>query len=232
MRTAPDADACCAGAVRRGYGIGTRIVEDFFARTNSGRCTDFRETAETLAKVRGAGGRDAAATAAAAADRARRQVGFKMFLGISPTVANWSSDSQAFSLIFDENPLTDFVELPESHSALLYSNILCGVVRGALEMVGGLPAGARLVRRDPNAVADRFSSRSRRSSFETRCVATTRRRCASRCSACCRTSCRPAMTSGSLGATAMAHAAVAERADARFVDVGWMAAGDAAAARQ
>jgi len=40
-------------------------------------------------------------------------------------------------LIFDENPLAEFVELPEDSamSELWYSNILCGVIRGALEMV-------------------------------------------------------------------------------------------------
>lgn len=29
----------------------------------------------------------------------------------------------------------EFVELPPQYSGLLYSNILCGVIRGALEMV-------------------------------------------------------------------------------------------------
>lgn len=63
------------------------------------------------------------------------QVGFKMFLGVIPTVANWSAKGDEFSLILDQNPLVDFVELPEDHSDLLYSNIICGVLRGALEMV-------------------------------------------------------------------------------------------------
>lgn len=76
------------------------------------------------------------------------QVGFKLFLGISPTVANTSADGKEFSLIFDENPLAEFVELPtdelggssssssnSSLSDLWYSNVLCGVIRGALEMV-------------------------------------------------------------------------------------------------
>lgn len=61
-----------------------------------------------------------------------------MFLNITPTVANWSSDSKQFSLIFEENPLADFVELPDDGRAqdeLWYSNILCGILRGALEMV-------------------------------------------------------------------------------------------------
>jgi hypothetical protein len=37
--------------------------------------------------------------------------------------------------VLEDNPLTDFVELPESCSKLIYCNILCGVIRGALEMV-------------------------------------------------------------------------------------------------
>ena len=63
------------------------------------------------------------------------QVGFKMFLGVAPAVTNWSADGKTFSLVLDENPLTDFVELPEDATALHFSNILCGVIRGALEMV-------------------------------------------------------------------------------------------------
>lgn len=69
----------------------------------------------------------------------RLQVGFKMFLNITPTISNWTNDNKQFSLIFEENPLADFVELPDDGRAqdeLWYSNILCGVLRGALEMVG------------------------------------------------------------------------------------------------
>lgn len=35
----------------------------------------------------------------------------------------------------EDNPLNDFVELPEGCSKLKYSNIICGVIRGALDMV-------------------------------------------------------------------------------------------------
>lgn len=66
------------------------------------------------------------------------QVGFKIFLNITPTVTNWTSDSKQFSLIFEDNPLADFVELPDdgrSQDELWYSNIFCGILRGALEMV-------------------------------------------------------------------------------------------------
>jgi hypothetical protein len=66
-------------------------------------------------------------------------MGFKAFLNTAPTVANWTADSRQFSLLLEENPLADFVELPDDGRAqdqLWYSNVLCGVLRGALEMVG------------------------------------------------------------------------------------------------
>ena len=37
--------------VCRGYNIGVRLIEDFLARSNIGRCNDFRETADVIAKV-------------------------------------------------------------------------------------------------------------------------------------------------------------------------------------
>jgi trafficking protein particle complex subunit 3 len=42
-----------------------------------------------------------------------------------------------FTLTIDDNPLAEFVELPEEaiESGLWFSNVLCGVLRGALEMV-------------------------------------------------------------------------------------------------
>ncbi|BBN04638.1 trafficking protein particle complex subunit 3 [Marchantia polymorpha subsp. ruderalis] len=95
-----------------GYNIGIRLIDDFLAKANITRCSDFRETAETIAKV-----------------------GFKMFLGVTGSVANWNADGTECSLILDDNPLVDFVELPETCQGLYYCNILCGVIRGALEMV-------------------------------------------------------------------------------------------------
>jgi hypothetical protein len=37
--------------------------------------------------------------------------------------------------VMTDNPLADFVELPEEYRPLCYSNLLPGVIRGALEMV-------------------------------------------------------------------------------------------------
>ncbi|KAI5121656.1 hypothetical protein M0805_002732 [Coniferiporia weirii] len=117
---------------RMGYNIGTRLIEDFLARSNLGRCADFRETGEVVSKV-----------------------GFKSFLNISPTVthsaplpaakssaapqvaASSSAPGTFFTLTFDENPLAEFVELPDEalQGGLWYSNVFCGVIRGALEMI-------------------------------------------------------------------------------------------------
>ncbi|KXS13264.1 TRAPP I complex [Gonapodya prolifera JEL478] len=98
---------------KMGYNIGTRLVEDFIAKSGLGRCQDMREAGEVIAKV-----------------------AFKSFLNITPTVAQGTADSREVSLIFDENPLADYVELPpDAAGELWYSNILCGVVRGACEML-------------------------------------------------------------------------------------------------
>ncbi|MBW0534697.1 hypothetical protein O181_074412 [Austropuccinia psidii MF-1] len=119
---------------KMGYNIGTRLIEDLLARSSLPRCSDFREVGETTAKL-----------------------AFKMFLGYSPNISHnpqVNSGLREFTLHFDENVLAEFVELPEdalgsqtknslpgaaepgSAGALWYSQILCGVIRGALEMVG------------------------------------------------------------------------------------------------
>jgi len=64
-----------------------------------------------------------------------QQHGFKMFLGVAAQIRNWNSEGNEFTIALEENPLTDFVELPNEYKDLWYSNIQCGVIRGALEMV-------------------------------------------------------------------------------------------------
>lgn len=36
---------------KMGYNIGTRLIEDFLAKSSLGRCSDFREVGEVIAKV-------------------------------------------------------------------------------------------------------------------------------------------------------------------------------------
>lgn len=91
--------------------MGLRLIEDFLAKTNATRCHDLKEVAEKL------------------------QTAFKLYAGTSPAVTNWSPAGDEFSLIIDSNPLTEYVELPDSILNLRYSNIIAGAIRGALEMV-------------------------------------------------------------------------------------------------
>ncbi|KAL3733599.1 hypothetical protein ACJRO7_023029 [Eucalyptus globulus] len=95
-----------------GYNIGTRLIDEFLAKANISRCVDFKETAEMIAKV-----------------------GFKMFLGVTASVTNWDIEGTCCNMVLEENPLVDFVELPDTCQGLYYCNVLCGVIRGALEMV-------------------------------------------------------------------------------------------------
>eukprot|EP00116_Pleurobrachia_bachei_P001508 sb/3461770/ len=97
-----------------GYNIGVRLIDDFLAHTPSvTRCTTLEEVADILCKQ-----------------------GFKMFLGIVPEIKNWTAAKDEFSLVITENPLAEYVELPPNcQDTLWYSNIICGVIRGALEMV-------------------------------------------------------------------------------------------------
>ncbi|OQR98166.1 trafficking protein particle complex subunit 3 [Achlya hypogyna] len=97
---------------KMGYNIGIRLIDEFLAKSGVSACADFKDTAEVIAKV-----------------------AFKMFLGINVDVASTDMPSVC-SLVMYENPFSEFVELPpQAHGVLSYSNILCGVLRGALEMV-------------------------------------------------------------------------------------------------
>ena len=97
---------------KMGYNIGLRIADDFLARHGQNKCTEFRETADMIAKL-----------------------GFKTYLGLVPQVEKWNPGDRSCSLFFDHNPLAEFVELPPEHASLWYANLLCGVLRGALEVV-------------------------------------------------------------------------------------------------
>lgn len=100
--------------ITRGWNIGQRLIDEYLARSKTAACNDFREVAERIARQ-----------------------GFRMFLNANASVTGWSQDGKSCRIVLEENPLNDFVELPEQLKGLHYSNILCGVIRGALEMVGG-----------------------------------------------------------------------------------------------
>uniref|UniRef100_A0A6V2DC26 Trafficking protein particle complex subunit n=1 Tax=Ditylum brightwellii TaxID=49249 RepID=A0A6V2DC26_9STRA len=114
---------------RIGHSIGVRCVDEFLSKAemagiNIPPCTTMRDTAEVVAKI-----------------------GFRMFLGVTAETSNFSPDGRAFSVFLYDNPLAIFVELPpppsggaiasgeKDLSKIKYSNIFCGVIRGALEQV-------------------------------------------------------------------------------------------------
>mmetsp|Transcript_7783 Transcript_7783/g.14140 ORF Transcript_7783/g.14140 Transcript_7783/m.14140 type:complete len:193 (-) Transcript_7783:1074-1652(-) len=95
-----------------GYNMGIRLIDDFLAKSGISSCGSFAESAEIIAKV-----------------------ALRMYLNISASVENWNEQKTSFHLVFDENPLAEFVELPSNYRELSFSNMLCGVIRGALEMI-------------------------------------------------------------------------------------------------
>jgi hypothetical protein len=61
------------------------------------------------------------------------KMALKMFLGIPCDTMERSDASYSMSL--PENPLAIFVELPPDRQDLEYSQLLCGMIRGMLEML-------------------------------------------------------------------------------------------------
>ena len=93
-----------------GYSVGIRCVDEFLAKSNAPYCKTLAETAEVLGKT-----------------------AFRMFLGIPVDIVMHSPVS--FSLLFQDNPLSLFVELPEQYKNLEYSILYCGIIRGSLELL-------------------------------------------------------------------------------------------------
>uniref|UniRef100_A0A5S6QTL8 Trafficking protein particle complex subunit n=1 Tax=Trichuris muris TaxID=70415 RepID=A0A5S6QTL8_TRIMR len=106
-----------------GYNIGQRIVDDFLSKNPSvGKCFDLKGVSSVLVQA------------------------LKIYMGFTASVTDWSPAADEFSLVFDGNPLAEFVELPqEKHANLQYSQAICGAIRGALEMVH-LEVSVRFVR--------------------------------------------------------------------------------------
>lgn len=77
-------------------------------------CRDFRTTIEIISKQ-----------------------AFKMFLNIHADVEKYDETTKSCFLVFRENPFAEYVILPNSiEKSLWYSNIISGMIRGALETVG------------------------------------------------------------------------------------------------
>ena len=92
-----------------GFNMGQRMVDEFLAKNECEPCKNFKEVAEKVC------------------------IGFKMFLGVDCKMN--SKTDQEFSYIFAENPLDENVMLSDEHEGLDYSNLICGIIRGALNAV-------------------------------------------------------------------------------------------------
>ena len=112
IRDHEDVEAVNVQLEKMGYNIGVRLIDEFLAKSNTERCANFESTANLVAKV-----------------------GLKMFLGVNAQVDKWNSEKTACSITLADNPFQSYVELPPSLSKLCYCNLMCGVIRGALEMV-------------------------------------------------------------------------------------------------
>ena len=89
------------------------MIDEFLAKSEIYACSSFMETAEVIGKV-----------------------AFPMYLGTPAEVVNWNPNNTEFTFVLNENPLAEFVMLPTHlHQTLWYSNLICGVIKGALEML-------------------------------------------------------------------------------------------------
>lgn len=92
-----------------GFNIGSRLIDEFIAKNDGEPCRSFKDVVERVA------------------------LGFKMFAGVDVSLSQRSEQEFAFS--FRDNPLDMHVHVPDELRGLSYSNVLCGIVRGACEAV-------------------------------------------------------------------------------------------------
>ena len=58
------------------------------------------------------------------------------FLGVKGEITQWEQQDKQCTLVLGMNPLSEFVMLPQCYkNSLWYSNVLCGLIMGSLEMV-------------------------------------------------------------------------------------------------
>eukprot|EP00177_Eucheuma_denticulatum_P005539 GFKZ01010067.1.p1 GENE.GFKZ01010067.1~~GFKZ01010067.1.p1 ORF type:complete len:187 (-),score=42.48 GFKZ01010067.1:201-761(-) len=111
MRDHKDVEVVNRKLDNTGYIIGVRSVLDFPEKSKVKPCANLKEAAEMILKAE-----------------------IKICLGPSVRVGNWSADEKSFGVIYEENPLAGFMELPEEWGGLWYSNMMCGMIRGMLDM--------------------------------------------------------------------------------------------------
>jgi trafficking protein particle complex subunit 3 len=127
LRDFEDDASVTAELDRMGHSIGVRCIEEVLAKANYNSNNN-----------------NVVATQSFAADTPDIcALAFRMFLGLQMDVhrgggGTGSSDATtttSYSLVFAENPLAFFVELPNERDGLEYSQLYAGMIRGMLEML-------------------------------------------------------------------------------------------------
>lgn len=95
---------------KMGYNIGIRMIDDFLAKACLPPPKTFKEAVEII-----------------------QSKALPYYLNIKAEMM--PGDHKEFCLTFQDNILNDFVELPEKYHDLWYSNLICGVLRGAFEAI-------------------------------------------------------------------------------------------------
>ena len=105
---------------KMGYNIGIRLIDDFLAKSCLPPPKTFDEAISIITNN-----------------------ALSFYLGIGAKKELVKTDNNMidtnqqyeYKIYFNDNPLNDYVELPDKFKGLWYSNMICGVIRGALEAI-------------------------------------------------------------------------------------------------
>ena len=105
---------------KMGYNIGIRLIDDFLAKSCLPPPKTFDEAITIITNT---------------ALQFYLGVGAKKELVKTDNNMIDSNQQYEYKIYFNDNPLNDYVELPDKFKGLWYSNMICGVIRGALEAI-------------------------------------------------------------------------------------------------
>ena len=108
---------------KMGYNIGIRLIDDYLAKS----CIDAPKTFEEAIAI-------------------ISNQAIKYYLGLDNNDVKYeliksdnsitdTNQQYEYKIEIKENPFNDYVELPDKFKGLWYSNMICGVIRGALEAI-------------------------------------------------------------------------------------------------
>ncbi|KAA0171225.1 hypothetical protein FNF27_06344 [Cafeteria roenbergensis] len=113
--------------------IGSRIADDFLSKAEGVRCRSFREAMTVIAKNAFPTYLGVAADPEFSFTRAPAAGGTAATECSAP--AEGGRELECCTLTMEDNPLARWVELPEGAEDLRFSNLLCGVIQGAMAAI-------------------------------------------------------------------------------------------------